>query len=136
MRIAREDELGRRAIQGRHLFAGAALLARAEDLEHRLRRGETARRRDFLDERLDVGAEELGRTVTGVADEVEMARMPIGRLEPGAAFAEVDLPRHAGAKHPLQGPIDRRPTDPRVLATDDVEEIVRAEMPLLPQEEA
>ncbi len=117
-------------------LAGPALLAGAEDLEHGAFRGEVARRRDLLDERLDVGAEELGRAVTGVADEVEVPRMPIGRLEARAAFAEVDLAGDAGADHPLQRAVDRRAADPRILAADEVAQIVRAEVPLLAQEDA
>ena len=70
-----------------------------------------------------------------VADEVKVTRVAIRGLETGPAFAEIDLPRHAGTEHPLQGAIDRRAADAGILATDDIEQIVGAEMPLLAQEQ-
>jgi hypothetical protein len=92
--------------------------------------------RNAADEGLDVGAQELGRAVTHVADEVEVAWMAIGRLEARPAFAEVDLSCHARPEHPLQRAVDGCPPNPGILLPNDVEEIVRAEMPLLTQEEA
>ena len=85
---------------------GAAVLARAVDLHHALRGGEVARGGDLLDQRLDVGAEELGRLVAGLADQMEVARVPVRGLEAEAPFAEIDLAGDAGVDHPLQRAVD------------------------------
>ena len=120
----------------RHLLAGAALLARAEDLDDGLCRREIARGGDLLDERLDVRAEKLGRAVADVADEMKVARVAVGRLEPRTALAEIDLAGDAGAHHPLQRAVDGGAADSRILAADEVAKIVRAQMTLLAQEDA
>ena len=75
-RITREDEIGVAAFERRGA-AGAAFLARPVDLDHALRRCEVPGRRDFLDEALDVGAEELERPVTGLANEVGVPRLSV-----------------------------------------------------------
>ena len=64
-----------------------------------------------------------------------MPGMAIGRLEPRPAFAEVDLAGDAGADHPLERAVDGRAADPGILLPDQIEQIVGAEMPLLPQED-
>ena len=92
------------------------------------------RRGDLLEQRLDVGAQELGRAMTGGADEMEVPRMAVGRLEARAAFAEVDLAGDAGADHPLQRPIDGGAADARRLAAHEIEQIVGADVPFLAQE--
>ncbi len=116
-RVAREQQLG-----GGGLFvggaAGAARLARAVDLHDALPRGERARRRDFFDQRLDVGAEELVRAVAGLADQVKVPRMAIRMLEAEPAFAEIDLAGNARLLHPLQRAIDRGAADPVIFALD------------------
>ena len=61
--------------------------------------------------------------------------MAVGVLEAEPAVAEVDAPRDAGVDHPLQRAIDRGAADPRVLAADQIDEIVGAEVPLLPEED-
>ena len=97
---------------------------------------EAARGRDFLEQRLDVGAEELERLVAGLADQMEVPRVPVRVLEPEAPFAEVDLARDAGVHHPLQRAVDGGAADAAdVLAADQVDEIVGAEVPLLAQED-
>ena len=78
--VAREQQLGRPSLGDRRP-AGPAGFARAVNLQHALARRETARRGHFLDQRFDVGAEELERPVAGLADQVEVARVAIGVLE-------------------------------------------------------
>src|SRR5262249_1072283 len=80
-RVAREDELGRRAVDRRRLLARPALLARAVDLDDLLRRREVARGRDLLHQRLDVRAEELRRAMARRADQMKVARVTVRRLE-------------------------------------------------------
>ena len=109
--------------------SGPAVLAFAVNLHDALARGEVARGGDLLDERLDVGAEELGRLVAGLADQMKVPRVPVRVLEPEAALAEVDLARDARVDHPLQRAVDRGAADALVLAARDVEEIVGAEVP-------
>ena len=111
-RVAREQQLGRRRLRPPARRPVRQRLAGAVNLQHALPRREAARRRDFLDQRLDVGAEELERVVAALADQMKVARMPVGVLEAEAAFAEIDLPRDARVDHPLQGAVDRRAADP------------------------
>jgi hypothetical protein len=63
-----------------------------------------------------------------------MAWMPIRRLEPGSAVAEVDFPGAAPIDHPLEGAINGGPADAWMLAPDEIEQIVSAQMAFLPQE--
>ena len=63
-----------------------------------------------------------------------MARVAVGVLEPEPALAEVDLARDAGLDHPLQRPVDRGAADVLVLAVDQIVEVVRAEVALVPEE--
>src|SRR5262245_48574904 len=80
-RVTREHQLRGRAVYRRRLLAGPAFVAGPEDLDHLLRRREIARRRDFLHQRLDVRAQEFGRPVTRVADEMKVTRMAVRRFE-------------------------------------------------------
>ncbi|MNC86243.1 hypothetical protein D3C83_18870 [compost metagenome] len=73
--------------------------------------------------------------MTGLANEVEVARLAVRMLEPEASFAEVDLARDAGVDHPLQRAVDGRAADALVFLANLVDEIVGAEMPLLAQED-
>jgi hypothetical protein len=59
------------------LAPSATLLARAIDLDDALRGAEISGRGDFLDEPLDVGAQELERSMTGFTNEMEMARLTV-----------------------------------------------------------
>ena len=68
------------------------------------------------------------------ADQVKMPRMTIGRLEAGTPFAEIDFARDARRDHPLQRAVDRRAADSGFLTVDELEQLVRAQMSLLPQE--
>ena len=94
-----------------------------------------ARRGDLLEQRLDVGAEELRRAVAGGADEMEMPRMAVRGLEARPPLAEIHLAGDAGADHPLQRAVDRRAADARVLAADEIAQIVRAQMAFLADED-
>ena len=89
---------------------------------------------DLLDQRLDVGAQELGRAMAGVADEMKMPRMAVRGLEARPAFAEIHLAGDAGADHPLQRAVDGRAADARILVAHEIAQIVRAQMPFLAQE--
>ena len=63
-----------------------------------------------------------------------MSWMAIGGLEPRAALAEIDLAREAGIDHPLKRPVDGRAANPRLVAADEIEQVVGAQMPFLAQE--
>ena len=69
--------------------------------------------------------------MTVVADQMEVPRMPIRRLEPGTAFAEIDLAGDAGVDHPLQRAVDRGAADAGLLAAHEIEQIVGAEVAFL-----
>jgi 2-phospho-L-lactate guanylyltransferase (CobY/MobA/RfbA family) len=73
--------------------------------------------------------------MTGRANEVKVARVAVRRLEARTSFAKVDLAGDAGADHPLQGAVHRGAADACRLAPDEVEQIVRADMPFLAQED-
>src|SRR5262245_5474350 len=133
-RIAREQQLRRSTFCSRR-SSGPARFARAVDLQHALTRREVAGRRHFLDERFDVGAEELEAAIAALADQMEMARMPVRVLEPEASFAEVHLPRDARVDHPLQRAINRRTADPLIFAADQIDEIICGEMSFLAEED-
>ncbi len=64
-----------------------------------------------------------------------MPRVPVGVFEAETAFSEVDLPSDAGSDHPLEGAIHRRATDFLVFLTHQVDQIVRAEVSVLAQED-
>jgi len=66
---------------------------------------------------------------------MKMARVAIRRLESRAAFPEVDLARDAGFDHPLQRAVHGGAADPGILAPHLLEQIVRADVPLLAQED-
>ena len=132
--VAREEQLGR-AVLGLDRLAGPAGLARPVNLQHALPRREVARRRHFLDERLDVRAEELEAAVAGLADQVKVTRMAVRVLEAKTALAEIDLARDAGIDHPLQGAVDRGAADPLILAADEIDEVVGGEVAFLAQED-
>jgi hypothetical protein len=65
---------------------------------------------------------------------MEVSRVTVGRLEPGTPFAEIDFSGDAAVHHPLQRAIDRGAADAGMLAADQIEEIVRAEVTFLFQE--
>src|SRR5439155_16903700 len=75
-RIAGEQEV-RVAGLGTAVTSRTALFARAVNLDDALRRTEAARGRDFLDERLDVRAEKFERPAAGLADQMEVTRLPV-----------------------------------------------------------
>ena len=60
---------------------------------------------------------------------MKVPRVAVRRLETRTPFAEVDFARDAGVDHPLQRAVDGRAADAGVLAADEVEEVVGAEMP-------
>jgi hypothetical protein len=132
-RVTREQELRGGSLLGRRP-TGAAGLARPVDLDDALARREAAGGGDLLDERFDVRAEELVRAVAALADQVEVARMPVRVLEPESPLAEIDLAGNARFHHPLQGAVDGGAADPLILALDHLDEIVGAEVPLLAEE--
>ena len=61
--------------------------------------------------------------------------MTIGMLEAEPAFAEIDLARNPRIDHPLQRPVDGGAADALVLPPNEIDEIVRAQMPLLAQKD-
>src|SRR5688572_9007059 len=60
--------------------------------------------------------------------------MAVGMLKPEAAFAEIDLAGDSGIHHPLQSAIDSRAADAAIFLADELDEVIRAEVPLLAQE--
>src|SRR5262249_25994628 len=116
------------------LPTGAALFARTENLHDRLRRREVARGGDVFHQRLDVRAEELRGAAANVADEKETTRVPVGRFEAEATIAKVDLAREAGVDHPLERAVDGRAADSGRVAVHERNEIVGADVSLLPKE--
>ena len=72
--------------------------------------------------------------MAGLADQVEVPRLPVRVLEPEAALAEVDLAGDAGVHHPLQRAVDGGAADAVVFALDEVDEVVGAEVAFLLQE--
>jgi len=131
--VTGEDEIGVSVGAGRGA-PGAALLAGAVDLDHALGRGETARGRHLFDEHLDIRAEELERAVTALANEMEMAGLPVRVLEPEPPLPEVDLAGDTRVHHPLQRAIDGGAADAMVVLADQVEQIVGAQVSFLAQE--
>ena len=105
------------------------------DLHDALPRREAARRRHFLDQRLDVRGQELVRAVAGLADQVKVPGMAVRVLEAEAAFAEIDLARDARFDHPLQRAVDGGPADAMIFALDQIDEIVGAQVSLLAEED-
>ena len=105
------------------------------DLQHALPRREAARRRHLLDQRLDVGAEELEGAVAALADQMEVPGMTIRVLEAEPALAEIDLAGDAGLDHPLEGPVDGRPADPLIFTANQIDELVGGEVTFLPEKD-
>ena len=130
-RVARKHRLGGRPVQRRRLDAGTALLADAEDLDLGFDGLEVPGRRDFLEDGLDVRAQELRRAMTRVADEMKMPGVAERGLVPRTALAEIDLVGDSGGDHPLQRTIDRCPADARVLTAYEIVQFVCSDVPLL-----
>ena len=54
-------------------------------------------------------------------------------LEAKPALAEIHSPRDAGFDHPLERAVDGRAADARVFVADEIHQLVRADVPFLPQ---
>ena len=132
-RITREHDGHLAFVHGQRLPASTAL-AGAVHLHHALPRGETARRRDLLDEHLDVVAEELERPGARLADEVEVRRVTVRVLEADNALDRLDASCEAGLGHPLQRAIDGRAADVPIVAPNHLDEVVRAEVSFVAEE--
>jgi hypothetical protein len=65
---------------------------------------------------------------------MEMPGVAVGRFEPRAAFSEINLPGDAAIDHPLERTIHRGTADTGMLAPDEIEKVVGAEMTFLFQE--
>src|SRR5687767_9535542 len=129
--VAREHQVRVAGPGGGRRTPRPAFLARSVDLHDALRRCKAAGAGDFLDQRLDVGAEELEGAVAALADEMKMTRLTVGVLEAEPPLAEVDLSRDARIDHPLERPVDRGAADALVFAANQIDEIVGAEMSFL-----
>src|SRR5712671_3013953 len=70
------------------------------------------------------------------ANEMKMPGMAVRGFVARSALSEVDLARDVRVDHPLERSIDRGATDTRFIATDDVEQIVGAEVAVLTQKNA
>src|SRR5262249_17737840 len=90
--------------------------------------------RDLLHQRLDVGAQEFRRRMTGVADEMKVPGMAVRRFVARPTLAEIDFPRDARVDHPLQCAVDGGAPDPGRLPADGLEQVVGADVPLLAKE--
>ena len=69
-----------------------------------------------------------------LANVVAWPRAAVRLLEAEPAFAEIHLSRDPRVDHPLQRAIDGRPADAMVVAANQIDEVVGAEMPFLAQE--
>ena len=65
---------------------------------------------------------------------MEVTGLPVRVLEPESPLTEIDLAGDARIDHPLQRAIHRCTADAVIVATNEIDEIVGAEMPFLPQE--
>ena len=72
--------------------------------------------------------------MTDLADEMEVARMAVRRLETRAAFAEIDFARDVRVDHPLQRAVDGGAADAGMAGADEGEQIVGAEVAFLLKE--
>ena len=132
-RVPGEHQLRGGAVDRRGLLARPAVVAGPEDLHDRAGGREAARRRNLLHERFDIRAQKLRRSMALGADQMKMPGMPVRRLVPRSAFAEIHLARDVGVDHPLERPVHGRAANSRFLPADDVEEIVGAEVTRLTQ---
>jgi hypothetical protein len=66
---------------------------------------------------------------------MKMPGMPVRMFEAEPTLAEVDLAGDPGINHPLERAIDRSPADPLILTADQIDEVLRREMALLPEED-
>ena len=66
---------------------------------------------------------------------MKMARLTVRVLETESPLAEVHLAGDAGVHHPLQRAVDRGPADAMVVAPDEIDQIVRAQVPFLAEED-
>jgi hypothetical protein len=72
--------------------------------------------------------------MTALADQMKVAGLSIGVFEAEPAFTEIDLARDARVHHPLQRAIHGGAADPLILVTNQVNEIIGAQVTFLPQE--
>jgi hypothetical protein len=70
-----------------------------------------------------------------LANQMEVSRLAVGVLEPESAFTKIDFAGDTRVDHPLQSAIDGRAADAVIVAPNEIDEIVSAEMPFLPQED-
>ena len=73
--------------------------------------------------------------VAGLANEVKVPRMAIRMLKPKPSLTKINLSRDASLYHPLKGSIDSRSANLMIITTHDLDEIISAEMALLPQKD-
>jgi len=66
---------------------------------------------------------------------MEMTGLTIGVLEPESPLAKVDLAGDARINHPLQGAIHRCTADAVIITSNEIDQIVGAEMAFLSQED-
>ena len=85
-------------------------------------------RRDLLERSVDVGADELGRTMAGAAHEMKVAGPSVRRFVAKPPFAEIHPTGDAIVDHALERPVDRGAADAGKAAPDGVEELVGADV--------
>ena len=73
--------------------------------------------------------------MAGLADQMEMARLTVRVLEPESPLAEVDLAGNARINHLLQRAIHGCTADAVILTSNEIDQIVGAEMSFLTQED-
>jgi hypothetical protein len=72
--------------------------------------------------------------MAGLADQMEVAGLAVRVLEPEAPLPEINLAGDPGVYHPLQRTVDRGSADALILSTNDVDQIVCAQVTFLTQE--
>src|ERR671912_1608374 len=65
---------------------------------------------------------------------MEVTRVAIRMLETEAPFAEIDFASDARIHHPLQRAVDGGSADALIFAPDQIDEIIGAQVSLLPEE--
>ena len=66
---------------------------------------------------------------------MEVTRLSVRMLEAEPSLAEIDLAGDAGIDHPLQRAIDGRTADAMIVVSDQINQIVGAEMSFLTEED-
>lgn len=113
--------------------ASATRLTGAVDLHHALARREPADCGHLFNEGFDIRAQKLKRLVARLANQVEMTWMSVRMLETELAIPEIHSSGDACLHHPQKRAINGGPADLSVFAPNQIDKLIGAEVPGLPQ---